>query len=63
MASSEAGTGPEGVGAYCFALVAGIGCFGQAGSAVVTAFPLVSLSSPASTVGFAGSGMASVVVD
>ena len=62
MASSEAGTGPEGVGAYCFALVAGIGCFGQAGSAVVTAFPLASLSSPAGRIGFAGAGRTLVVV-
>ena len=62
MASPGAGTGPVGVGACCSALPAGMGCFGQAGSIVVTAFPLISLSSPASTVDFVGSGMAVVVV-
>ena len=61
MASSEADTGPEGVGAY-FALAVGIGCSGQAESAVVTAFPLASLSSPAGRTGFAGAGRTLVVV-
>ena len=62
MASPGAGTGPVGIGACCSALPAGMGWFGQVGSFVVTAFPLISLFSPAGTVDFGGSGMAVVVV-